>query len=332
VTDLDANWPYGSQVAIGQAAEFLVWASLITQSSGSLHVFLPMLDRGIDAVVHRLVDRAYLAVQVKGKTALHGVEAPIAVYENNLFTADQLVIGVHLDGDRLGPFALVADAATFKKKAARILDRGRVLLVADMPMHPIQGHTWSEDLVPIEHLAERLGAGSYPPTAALEAEAVSDEDRVVGFWGEQEVCRQLGMLEDCGLFRPFPDNEINEVLIRRLAAGVTLGIQVKTGQLVEPHARLKILVNRSNFAGVPTTLLIALAWIVGERRFHETCLVVPTDLLPSVAASVGRNYELNFRPAGSRESSRLDQYRVPLESLTETFARRLSWIQAVSPS
>jgi hypothetical protein len=70
-------------------------------------------------------------------------------------------------------------------------------------------------------------------------------------------------------------------------------------------------------------MLIALAWIVAESRFHETCLVIPTDLLPSVAASVGRNYELNFRPAGSRESSRLDRYRLPLESLAEAIGKRL---------
>jgi len=323
VSDIDAAWPYGSQDAIGQAAEFLVWSNLITQSGGCLHVFLPMLDRGIDAVVHRIADRAYLAVQVKGKTSLHDAEAPIAVYENHLFTADQLVIGVHLDGDRLGEFALVADAATFKRKATRIEDRGRVLLIADMPIHPIPGHKWSEDLVALDGLAERLGGAPSSPAAALEAEVISDEDRVVGFWGEQEVCRRLAMLEECGLFRPFPDNETAEILVRRLATGTTLGIQVKTGQLMEPHARHKILVNRSNFVGISTTLLVVLAWVVPERRFHETCLVIPTDVLPSLAASVGRYYELNFRPAGSRESSRLDQYRVPLESLTETFARRL---------
>ncbi len=324
MSDIDAAWPYGSQDAIGEAAEFLVWSNLITQSGGGLHVFLPMLDRGIDAMVHRLADRAYLAVQVKGKTFLHGAEAPIAVYENHLFTADQLVIGVHLDGDRLGQFALVADAATFKRKATRIEDRGRVLLIADMPMYPIPGHKWSEDLVALDSLAERLGGTPSAPAAALEAEVISDEDRVVGFWGEQEVCRRLAMLEDCGLFRPFPDNETAEILVRRLATGTTLGIQVKTSQLMEPHARQKIQVNRSNFVGEPTTLLVSLAWMVPERRFHETCLVIPTDVLPSLAASVGRYYELNFRPAGSRESSRLDQYRVPLESLTETFARRLS--------
>jgi hypothetical protein len=58
VSDIDAAWPYGSEDAIGQAGEFLVWANLITQSGGGLHVFLPMLDRGIDAVVHRLKDVA----------------------------------------------------------------------------------------------------------------------------------------------------------------------------------------------------------------------------------------------------------------------------------
>jgi hypothetical protein len=138
--ELDPAWPHGSQDSIGQAGEFLVWAPLITQSGGGLHVFLPELDRGLDAVIHRLDDGAYLALQVKTKTYLNGPEAVIAVYEKHLFTPDQLVIGVHLDGDHLGPFVLVADAATFRKKAARMVDRGRVTLVADMPIHPIPGH------------------------------------------------------------------------------------------------------------------------------------------------------------------------------------------------
>jgi hypothetical protein len=318
--DLDASWPHGSQDPIGQAAEFLVWAPLITQSGGGLHVFLPLLDRGLDAVVHRLEDGAYLALQIKGKTSLHGSEAPIAVYENHLFTPDQLVIGVHLDGDHLGPFALVADAATFKKKAARIVDRGRVMLVADMPIRPIPGHSWSEDLVPLEKLAERLGAKRLEPALALEVGPPSDEDRLIGFWGEQEVVRRLAFIEDCGLFRPFPDNETNEILIRRLATGATIGIQVKTGQLPEPDAYRKILVNRSNFVPSPTTFLVALGWMVTERRFHETCLVIPSDVIPNLAAIVGPNYELHFRPAGSDRPSRLDRYRRPIESLAETFA------------
>lgn len=317
MVDLDAIWPDGSQDAIGQAAEFLVWANLISQSGGGLHVFLPMLDRGIDAVVHRLRDDVYLALQVKGKTALHGIEAPIAVYENHLFTPDQLVIGVHVDGNGLGPFALVADAATFKRKAGRIEDRGRVLLVADMPIHPAPGYKWSDDLVPIDKLGERLSGGGPTLKAERPLAQFSDEDRVIGFWGEQEVCRRAAMLEECGLFRPFPDNETAEILVRRLATGVTIGIQVKTGQLTEPHAYRKILVHRSNFIASPTTFLVALAWILPERRFHETCLVIPTNLIPSLAATVGPYYELHFRPAGSSRPSRLDRFRNPLESLAD---------------
>src|SRR2546423_14342394 len=58
------KWPPGTSDAIGQAGEFLVWAALITQSGGGLHIFLPAHDRGIDGLVHRLHDRAYLALQV----------------------------------------------------------------------------------------------------------------------------------------------------------------------------------------------------------------------------------------------------------------------------
>jgi hypothetical protein len=327
MTDVEASWPHGSQDPIGQAAEFLVWAPLITQSGGALHVFLPLLDRGLDAVIHRLGDGAYLALQVKGKTSLHGLEAPIAVYENHLFTPDQLVVGVHLDGDHLGPFALVADAATFKKKAGRMVDRSRVMLVADMPIRPIPGRSWSEDLVPFEKLAGRLGATRVEPTLTLEAEPVSDEDRLIGFWGEQEVVRRLAFLEDCGLFRPFPDNEANEILIRRLATGMTIGIQVKTGQLPERDAYRKILINRSSFVPAPTTFVVALGWIVPERRFHDSCLVIPSEIISALAAIVGPNYELHFRPAGSDRPSRLDRYRVKIESLGETFARHLTDVQ-----
>jgi hypothetical protein len=321
--DLDAGWPHGSQDPIGQAVEFLVWAPLITQSGGGLHIFLPLLDRGLDAVIHRLNDGAYLAVQVKGKTSLHGPEAPIALYENHLFTPDQLVIGAHLDGKHLGPYVLVADAATFRKKAARMVDRGRLMLVADMPIRPIPGHSWSEDLVPVEKLAERLGATRLEPSLALGVEPVSDEDRLIGFWGEQEVIRRLAFLEDCGLFRPFPDNEVNEVLIRRLATGKTIGIQVKTSQLSEPDARRRILINRSSFVPAPSTFLVALAWMLSERRFHETCLVVPSEVIPELASIDGPNYKLQFHPAGSNRASRLDRYRLPLESLMETFDKRL---------
>src|SRR5438094_2938755 len=115
-------WPSGTNDAIGQAGEFLVWATLVAQSGGRLHVFLPLLDRGIDGLIHRLDDGAYLAIQVKTKSVVSHAEAPFALNESHLFTPDQLVIGVFLEGDRLGPYALVVDAATIKRKAGRIDD------------------------------------------------------------------------------------------------------------------------------------------------------------------------------------------------------------------
>jgi len=322
VTEPDPTaWERGSEDAIGQVGEFLVWAALMAQSGGRLHVFLPLLDRGIDGLVHRLDNGTYAAIQVKTKSVLHNSEAPIAVYENHLFTPDQLVIGVHLDGDRLGPYALVADAATFKRKGARIEDRGRLTLVADMPIRPTPGHKWSEDLVPVSELAARLGAmpGAAAATPAVEP---ADLDRVVGFLGEQEVCRRAAVLDACGLFRPFPDSEMVEVAVRRLATGHTLGIQVKTVQLAKPHAFGHVLVNRATFVASPTTVIVALAWLTEEQRFHQTCLVVPASEVPELAGG-GRYYELHFHPDPSPEPSRLDPYRIPIDQLAGELSRRL---------
>jgi hypothetical protein len=70
-------------------------------------------------------------------------------------------------------------------------------------------------------------------------------------------------------------------------------------------------------------LLVALAWVMPEQRFHETCLLIPTVELPAIAGTSGPNYELHFRPEGSSEPSRLDAYRVPLGSLADEIAWRL---------
>src|SRR5260370_34035740 len=160
-------------------------------------------------------------------------------------------------------------------------------------------------MVPFDKPPVRLGASRPRGAVAAEAEPVSDEDRLTGSCGQIEVIRRLAFLEDCGLFRPFPDNETNEVVIRRLATGSTIGIQVKTSQLSEPNARSTILVNRSDFVPAPTTFLAALAWIVPEHRFHETCLVIPSEDIPGLASISGHDYEFHFHPAGSNMPSRL---------------------------
>ncbi|HKC18187.1 MAG TPA: hypothetical protein VKE27_01015 [Candidatus Dormibacteraeota bacterium] len=313
------GWPYGANDAIGQTGEFLVWAALISQSGGGLHIFLPLLDRGLDGLIHRLDDDAYIAVQVKAKsTAAHG-EAPIAIYEDHLFTPDQVVIGVFLDGGKLGPYGLVIDSATLRSSATRIDDRGRTMLVVDMPVSPSVGHKWSEHLVDVSRLAERLciTAGAPPPGIAAPTIVPSDEDRVIGFIGEQEVCRRLAVLDACGLFRPFPDSEMVELVVRHLATGSTVGFQIKTAQLDHPHDMRHVLIHRATFVAAASTFVVALAWIVSESRFHDTCLLIPSSDVPSVASSDGQYYELHFRPDGSSMPSRLDRYRLPLAKLSD---------------
>ena len=318
------HWPHGAADAIGQMGEFLVWAALIGQSGGGLHVFLPLLDRGIDGLIHRLDDGAYLAVQVKAKSAVAHGEAPITVYENHLYTADQLVVGIFTEDNRLGRYALVVDAASIMRKATRLDDRGRAMRIIDMPVAPTPGHKWSEDLVPVDHIAARLGSAAMAITAPPAPTLLpTDEAGVIGFLGEQEVCRQLATLTDCGLFRPFPDSEMVEVVARRLATGATLGIQVKTAQLDERHSVRHVLINRATFVASPSIFVVALAWILPEGRFHETCLVLPAADIPSLASLSGPYYELHFRADGSRESSRLDPYRLPLEALADEVSRRL---------
>ena len=312
-------WPYGANDAIGQTGEFLVWAALISQSGGRLHVFLPLLDRGIDGLVHRLDDGAYIAIQVKAKSAIGHGEAPIAIYEGHLFTPDQLVIGVVLKEGVLGPYTLVVDAATLRSDATRIDDRGRATLIVDMPVSPTPGHKWNQYLIATNSLADRIGPSA--KAAALAAiPGPSDEDRVLGFLGEQEVCRRLATLDDCGLFRPFPDNEMVEVAVRRLATGATTGLQVKTAQLGMPHDMRHVLINRATYVPAASTYVVVLGWILSEGRFHQTCLLIPSADLPSIGGQSSPYYELHFRADGSAERSRLDRYRMPLAELAQAIS------------
>ena len=45
-------WHRGQASVVGQLLEWEVWVELVVRSQGRLHVFLPLLDRGVDALVH----------------------------------------------------------------------------------------------------------------------------------------------------------------------------------------------------------------------------------------------------------------------------------------
>src|SRR5690349_16330629 len=89
-------------LASGQAMEFRVWTELIQQSRGMLHIFLPLLDRGLDAVIHRLTDGTYTPVQVKGRAAnsVHSFE--IMIPASKLVEDSALLIAGKLADEGLG--------------------------------------------------------------------------------------------------------------------------------------------------------------------------------------------------------------------------------------
>src|SRR6202162_4030666 len=89
---VDAPWTRSETSASGQVFEFRLWALLTEQSRGQLHVFLPLTDRGIDGLVHRLTDGTYLPVQAKGRSALMGGEVHLVVWADSLAHEDVVIV------------------------------------------------------------------------------------------------------------------------------------------------------------------------------------------------------------------------------------------------
>src|SRR5712664_3702160 len=96
-------WTRSEASASGQVFEFRLWAALTEQSRGRLHVLLPQADRGVDALVHRLSDGAYVPVQAKGRSSLVGGEVALVVWAASLAHDDVMIVsGLVVDGG-LGP-------------------------------------------------------------------------------------------------------------------------------------------------------------------------------------------------------------------------------------
>src|SRR5438105_15824532 len=106
-------------LATGQVMEFQVWASLIAQSYGALHVFLPLLDRGLDAVIHRRTDGRYIRVQIKCRTEARNGFVEIGIPTRELVDDHAVIIAGLLTGGDIGPLLLVVEERTFNDFASR---------------------------------------------------------------------------------------------------------------------------------------------------------------------------------------------------------------------
>jgi len=308
-------------LASGQAMEFRVWTELIQQSRGMLHVFLPLLDRGLDAVIHRLTDGKYIPVQVKGRQASLEHSFEIVVPASKLVEDSALMIAGQLAEDGLSSQLLVVDEGTFKRLAAHAAFRGEEIYWAIFSRDPASSR-WREYMVPREKLAERLlGA----PTELVEAEPpepaepVGRHNQWLGFLGESEVVRRLAQNPQLDLFRPFPDLEMVEVLARDRETGRFVGLQVKAAipaRYGEAHFRVR----KATFVPSATTWIVALAWIEESGGFASDCLLVPSQDLPAIAVEGDDRWVLDFNPVHP-EPTRFDAYRRNLADLGRLVAQ-----------
>jgi hypothetical protein len=300
--------------AAGQVFEDRVWALLMEQSRGHLHVFRPLLDRGVDALLHRLSDGAYIAVQAKGRSSLKDGQIRISVEAEKI--ADDLIvmIGGQIVEGGVGPTILVVPTPDFRRLALLTAGNGVPEYWMSFGMRPRSNSRWFPWLVPSDRLVERFGVPLGLTRVAMTDERPRLRRSPLGFLGEAEVIRRLAEAEHLNLFRPFPDLETVELAVRHLKNGHVIGLQIKTVSVDPVYPNRQAFVAISSFRAAPTTYFAVPAWIPNERRFHEECLFFPSEELLQFARPDGSSYVFEFQP-GSTKGTKVAKYRRPLADL-----------------
>jgi hypothetical protein len=319
---MEGPWTRNEASASGQVFEDRVWALLTEQSRGRIHVFRPLLDRGVDALLHRLSDGAYIPVQAKGRSSLDLGEVKLLVAAVSV--ADDLVVligGEIVDGG-LGPKMLVVPTPEFRRLALLTSARGVPEYSMSFSIKPHSRGRWLPWLVPTDHVVERFGVPLGLPELAITEELPPLRRSPLGFLGESEVVRRLAEAEHLNLFRPFPDSETVELAVRHLGNGHVVGLQIKTVSVDAVHPNRPVDIYTSSFRPAPTTYFTVVAWMPEERRFHDECLVIPSEEVLEIARPAGTHFEFEFRP-GSTTQLRLDKYRRSLSDLCGEIERLL---------
>lgn len=309
-------WTGREASASGQVFEFRLWALLTEQSRGGLHVFLPLADRGIDALVHRLSDGEYLPVQAKARSTLIDGEVHLVVSADSLQDDRALLVSGLITEGGLGPTMLVVSEGDFKRLADLSSANGRPVYSMGFGMKPRSRSRWLPYLVPAERLAERFGISPMVAAAAEEGAPSPVWRSEQGFLGESEVTRLLAVDGELDLFRCFPDLETAELVALHLNSRRVIGLQIKTIGVDPDHPAGTVSILASSFRPSPTTWFVVLGWLRDEKRFHEECLFIPSEEIPGVCEPSERTGHLDFDwHPGSPVATHLDRFRRPLSTL-----------------
>ena len=287
---VERPWTASETSAAGQVFEFRLWAALTEQSRGQLHVFLPLTDRGIDGLVHRLTDGTYPAgARRKADPTLMDGEVHLVVWADSIVDDEVVIVaGLVVDGG-LGPTCLVVRARDFKRLADLTTHDGKPLYSMEFGMRPRSDSRWLPWLVPSERLAERFGVSAEGLEGAA-AEPRPEWRSDLGYLGESEVTRRLAEAGALNLFRPFPDLETAEIAVLHLTTRRVIGLQVKTVDVDQARLRATVNVRGSSFRPSPTTFFVVLAWLRDESRFHERCLLIPSEKVREFARDDGNGH------------------------------------------
>ena len=318
---MEGPWRRDEAGASGQVFEDRLWALLMEQSRGHLHVFRPLLDRGVDALLHRLSDGAYIPVQAKGRSSLTKGSVQLLVAAESVTDDLVVIVGGQIVDGGLGPTMLVVPTPDFRRLALLTTANGVPEYSISFSVKPLSKSRWRPWLVSADRLAERFGVQLGLP--ALAEELPHLQRGPLGFLGEAEVVRLLAEAEHLNLFRPFPDLETVELAVRNLINGHVVGVQIKTVRVDAVYPNRPVDIYMSSFRPAPTTYFTVVAWMPEERRFHEECLVIPSEKILGLARPAGLHYKFEFQP-GSKKQPRLDKYRRSLSDLCADVVRLLA--------
>jgi hypothetical protein len=320
-------------LAPGQALEFEIWSELIKQSQGALHVFLPLLDRGLDAVLHRFTDGRYIPIQVKGRSQVHHDMVQIVVKADSLVDDDALLIGA-FSTDTENQLDLIVDERNFKRLATHSVSNGHEIYEAAFSMHPGRSR-WRPYLIPRTQLAEHML--SMAPSEALQGldrDLLRPSERHhswLGFLGEAEVVRRLAENSRLDLFRPFPDLEMVEVLVRDNVTRNFAGLQVKTATVAHPTGEAQFHIRKSTLSRAANAWVVCLAWWQDARAFDPECLLVSATDVPQIGTDTALGFEIFFNPKNPRRT-RLDPYRHQLANLADLILEACAQVDPLASS
>jgi hypothetical protein len=319
---LSGPWTSDEVSASGQVFEFRLWALLTAQSRGLLHVFLPLADRGIDGLVHRRTDDMWISVQAKGRSTLDKGEVHLVVWADSLRDDNAMLVSGLVTYGGVGPRLLVIREGEFKRLAELSHNKDRPVYAARFSMNPTERSRFHEFLVPSERVAEAFAITLAVPAAVPVPLLARSE---VGYVGEVEVIRLLAEDPELNVFRPFPDLETPELPVLHLVSRRVLGLQIKTISVDPEHPAGTVTIHLASFRPSPTTYFVCLAWLREERRFHEACLLIPSEEIRDLCRPHPTVDHLSFDwDPGSTAASQLETYRSAVSQLRVGVSRRLT--------